>query len=72
MPPSGDGFYYFSTYLVVDDDEYGRFDMQLNEETICTAFADQTDTVNNDENTSCHAAAYVTEGACLVYPLFKQ
>ena len=66
VPPGGDGFYYLSTYLVVDDGENGRFDIQLNEETICTAFADQIDTVNNDENTSCHAVAYITEGANLI------
>ena len=65
MPPGGDGFYYFATYLVVDDGESGRFDIQINEETICTAFADQSDTVNNDENTSCHGVAYVVEGTKL-------
>ena len=72
MPPEGDGFYYFSTYLVVDDGESGIFDIQLNDEAICTAFADQTGSAVNDENTSCNAAAYVVEGASLIYPLFKQ
>ena len=63
VPPGGDGYYYFSTYLVVDDDETGLFNIELNGELICSAYGDQTDTVNNDENTSCNAAVYVTEGA---------
>ena len=71
MPPSGDGYYYISSYLVVDDGESGIFDIQLNEETICTAFADQTDSTINDENTSCGAVAYVVEGASLINLLFK-
>ena len=40
MPPDGDGVYYFSTYLLGDDGEWGRFDMRLNDEVICTAFSD--------------------------------
>ena len=67
MPPGGNGFYYFSTYLLVDDGESGTFGIELNGGIICTAYADQTDTVSNDENTSCSAAAYVVEGACLIY-----
>ena len=35
VPPGGDGVYYFSTYLYVDDGEYGVFDMRLNDDDIC-------------------------------------
>ena len=71
VPPGGDGFYYFSAYLVVEDRESGVFDIELNDETICTAFAQQIDTLNNEENTSCNAAVYVTEGASLIHLFFK-
>ena len=62
MPPGGDGFYYFSIFLMVLDLEFAYFDMQINGETICTAYASQTDTPINDENTSCMAVSYVAQG----------
>ena len=31
MPPSGDGVYYFSTYVLVQAGEFGQFDMRLND-----------------------------------------
>ena len=62
MPPGGDGYYYFFVYLVVVASEYGIFDMELNEEVICTALADQQDATYNDGPTSCGAIAYVVEG----------
>ena len=40
MPSSGDGVYYFSTYVLVQSGEIGRFDMYLNNDIICTAHAD--------------------------------
>ena len=42
VPSGGDGVYYFSTYLEVDYDEYGDFDMLLNDEIICTAVGDHS------------------------------
>ena len=47
--------------------ESGTFGIELNGGILCTAYADQTDKVSNDENTSCSAAAYVVEGAWLIY-----
>ena len=40
VPSGGDGVYYFSTYLLVDPSEYGRFDMRLNDDVICTTYPD--------------------------------
>ena len=40
VPPGGDGVYYFSTYVMVDDDEYGVFSMKLNYDVICSTWPD--------------------------------
>ena len=40
MPHGGDGVDYFSVYLLGDEAEYGRFDMRLNDDVICTAAPD--------------------------------
>ena len=61
MPPGGNGYYYFSVYLLACQEEYSYFDIQINER-ICTTYAEQSDKPANDESTSCTAASYVTEG----------
>ena len=48
VPPGGDGVYYFSTYLLAQNAEYGRFDMRLNDDIICTAFADHYTSGDSD------------------------
>ena len=62
VPPGGDGYYYFSVYLLVDSDEFGRFNIELNGETMCTAQTDQTDTPINEGQATCSAASYASEG----------
>ena len=37
VPPGGEGYYYFSTYLFVVLGEWGRFGIQINGELLCTA-----------------------------------
>ena len=37
VPPGGDGVYYFSLYLLVDDGEVATFDMRHNNNVICSA-----------------------------------
>ena len=61
MPPGGNGFYYFSVYLRLNGNEYGRFDIQINGAVICSAYTEQTDTPF-DGQTACSAAIYATEG----------
>ena len=61
-PPGGDGFYYFSLFLVVINPKLAYFDLNVNEGTVCTAFTEQTDTPSNDGPTSCTAISYLTEG----------
>ena len=62
VPPGGDGFYYFSVYLLVRADEYGNFDIRFNGEMICEAYAEQDDTIDDEATTSCNAIASLGEG----------
>ena len=63
MPPGGDGFYYFSAYFLVWYYESAIFDIQINGETICTAYADRDHSDNAAPGpTSCSAATYAAEG----------
>ena len=48
MPPGGDGVYYFSTFLLVDFGEFGRFDMRLNDDVICSTLPDHDTNGSND------------------------
>ena len=61
MPRGGDGYYYFSVYLTVAPTEYAYFDIEINRETICTAFGDHTET-SDYSHTSCSAVTAAAEG----------
>ena len=60
VPSSGDGFYYFSTYLLVESGEYGRFNIEINGETLCTGQTDEQDSLNGQ--VACSAATYAMTG----------
>ena len=60
VPPGGEGFYYFSVFLYVNDEEYVYFDIQINGHILCTAATDEEDTLNGQA--ACSAATYATEG----------
>ena len=63
VPVGGDGFYYFSAYFVVYYYEYASFDIQINGEPLCTAYADRDHSPYEDEGpTSCSAATFAAEG----------
>ena len=62
MPSGGDGFYYFSVYLLVGDRKYATCNMQINGDVICTAQTDQEDTPSNEGVAVCNAASFATEG----------
>ena len=50
-------------YLIVWYYESGAFDVQINGETICTAFADRESSTFADRGrTSCSAVTFATEG----------
>ena len=62
VPPGGDGFYYFSIYLFVQDGEYGRFDIQINGETLCSAEGDAQESPTDNGQAACGAVTYVSIG----------
>ena len=62
MPPGGDGYYYFSVYFVVTNDEWGLFNIEINGEILCTAYAEQQSTPLDPGQAACNAATYATEG----------
>ena len=62
MPSGGDGFYYFSVFLIVSPSDHGYFDMEINGELICTALEDQNQSPSDYGSTSCNGVAYATEG----------
>ena len=68
VPPGGDGLYYFSVYLTVIQYDYGRFNIQVNGETVCTAFGDANSRTFTDiVHTCCSGVAIVAEGKKIKY-----
>ena len=63
MPPGGDGFYYFSTYLVTDDGDLARVDMHLNDDVICSTRPDHSNNGSGDNAAgSCSAVLEIVAG----------
>ena len=62
VPPGGTGLYYFSTYLGVSVSEYGRFDMVLNDETVCTAEGDSSNVSGDRSQGLCSMVLDIAEG----------
>ena len=57
------GTYHFSTYLSVFYDEYGVFEIEVNNEAVCTSFGDQSSNTGNDvAQATCSAVVNVNEG----------
>ena len=62
VPPGGDGYYYFSVYLIISSAEFAYFDIEINGNLLCTAFGDQGDTPLDPGSATCNAAVYAREG----------
>ena len=62
VPPGGDGVNYFSTYLYVSDGEYGRFNMMLNDDTVCSLYPDHFDSGDDSVPGTCSAVVDVMAG----------
>ena len=63
VPPGGDGMYYFSTYVLVQVGEWGRFDMTLNDVVICSIYPDHSTSGDNDYAPgSCSAVVDIVAG----------
>ena len=63
VPSGRDGVYYFSVYLLVEDGEYGNFDMMLNDDVICSTIPDHASNGANDYAPgSCSAVVDLVAG----------
>ena len=62
MPPGGDGFYYFSTYLLGLYAEYSFFDLIINGNVLCTVRLEQQETSGDFLQSACSAAIYAVQG----------
>ena len=63
VPPGGSGWYYFSAFLRGDSDEYGVFDVTLNDDVICTTIEDTAGSTGIDAGQGgCGAVLYAVEG----------
>ena len=62
MPPGGDGFYYLSSYLLIQQGEFAEFAIRFNGEIVCIVFAQQVGTTTDEITSSCSAIVYGTEG----------
>ena len=62
MPPGGDGYYYFSMFLLGGDYECNIFDIEINGNILCTVYMDQEYTAFDYPQSTCSAAIYAAEG----------
>ena len=64
VPSGGDGTYYFSISLSVSYGQFGRFDIQLNDETLCSSYGDNDVNGGGDSGqATCSAIAELVEGS---------
>ena len=64
VPPGGDGIYYFSTYVLVDEGEIAGFDVELNGDVICTTYPDHGNSGDLDYAPgSCSAVVDIIAGS---------
>ena len=61
VPTGGDGYYYFSVYFAIQGGHNGVFQLEINEQNICTAIVY---TLHTDDfgQSSCSGIIYVEEG----------
>ena len=62
MLPGGDGYYYFSTYLLGPPTEYSNLDIQINGDTLCTVILEQQFASGDVLQSTCSAATCAAEG----------
>ena len=70
VPTGGDGYYYFSVYFTLKGRHNGVFQLNINEQNICTVivYTLQTDDFGQS---SCGGVIYAEEGKVLQHPLSK-
>ena len=64
MPSGGDGFYYFSVYLLTNSIESAYFDVEVNEQRLCSAVGDLNEMTSSGDEivASCNGLAEMVEG----------
>ena len=62
MPPGGDGYYYFTMYLLVCSADNAAFDIKVNGELLCTVYNELEDTSNDHGPATCSTLPCATEG----------
>ena len=67
MPSGGDGYYYFSVYFLVTNDEFGRFNIEMNGDILCTAYTEEEETPFDPGQAVCSAAIFAGEGMNNLY-----
>ena len=66
VPPSGDGLYYFSTYLLVWTGKVATFNLVVNNVIFCTAQGDHSVVAIDNPQAACSAMAQLSEGIYLL------
>ena len=63
VPPGGDGFYYFSVYLTTNSIESAYFDVEVNEQRLCSAVGDLNEMTSSGDEivASCNGIAEMVE-----------
>ncbi len=62
VPTGGDGLYYFSIYLLVENGEWGEFRLWVNGEILCSAYGDAYNSPSEDPQATCSGLAQLTMG----------
>ena len=65
VPSGGEGFYFFSTFLLGNWRNVAHFDMRINGDVLCSVRVDQEEQVSDFPQSSCTAAIYAEEGTYL-------
>ena len=53
MPSGGDGYYYFSAYLLGNEGEASDFDIQMNGDVLCTVHLEQHQQTDDFLQSAC-------------------
>ena len=61
VPPGRNGRYFFNAYVFTQTEEFGRFDMVVNDEMVCTMAGDHQN-LNDHAAASCSAVVDAVEG----------
>ena len=63
VPPGGDGFYYFTIFLLTFSAEFAYFNLKINSQVLCSTKIDLDQAASGDvEGISCSGVAQVMEG----------